>query len=993
MNGFIGNLILHYRITAKLGEGGMGIVYKAEDTRLKREVAIKFLPHHVCITHEEKEKLKTEAQVAAALNHPNLATVYAIEEYNDDFFIVMEYVNGHDLKEFIKTGGGKIKLNKIIEIAKQIAEGLNAAHKNGVVHRDIKSSNIMITDDGRIKITDFGLAEVAGDKQVTQKGFTPGTVAYMPPEQVKGNKIDFRSDIWSFGVVFFEMLTGQLPFQGNFEQAIIYSILHEKPKSLKKFIANIPDELEKIVFRCLVKDPGKRYQSVEELLADLKSIMKNYSAAKTNLFKSQKLSFIGKPRYVTAAIIILLIITSAYFLPLKKFFNPINIGKLTEQLEKMVNQEKYFAAYDLVKEYQKELNNNIVYERLKGFIYDTLSVSTKPEGAKIYLKRFESDKKASGTKGEFIGATPIINYQIGWGDYLVTLEKDGYSSVQRIASSFPIIKEFPVLRHGVNVKAELIELNEEFNDMVFIPGGDYKIVSWSIPDSRIVTLGDFFIDKYEVSNEKYKEFISAGGYVRREYWKHPVYKDGKEIFWKDAMQLFTDRSKLPGPRSWINQEYPADRGNYPVTDITWYEAAAYAEFRGKSLPTVYQWEKASRNGIPNNQGISMPWGVIYTLDSPIGRANFNGKGPESVDNYEFGISAFGCYNMAGNVKEWCRNKSPDGYLQTGGSWEDPYYVYSDFGSYPGLYSSGLLGFRCVKNRDSVNIDYGGIVINKTFEIPEYYPVNSSEFKTLLAFYKYDKKTLNSKILERKEQDFWIKEKVAFDSPFGDRITGYLFLPKNVKKPYQCIVWDPHAGVYFLGAAADWAAEVLYSGNIKSGRALFVIVPKGSTGRPWGYGETQPEFSSILFRDRVVHWVTEQRVGLDYLFTRNDIDTKRITFNAASTGANGFIVPAVDNRFGSVILTACGIDPGSQKSHPEVNPVNFIPRYNAATLMVNGKYDEVVSYYYCAVPVYNLLRQPKEIETVNSGHIPPIDIRVPLTNKWLDKIFGPVKFID
>lgn len=144
----------------------------------------------------------------------------------------------------------------------------------------------------------------------------------MSPEHVKGNITDYRSDIWSLGVVFFEMLTGQLPFQGNFEQAIIYSILHEKPKSLKKYIANIPDELEKIVFRCLVKDPGKRYQSVEELLADLKSIVRNYSASKTNLFKSQKLSFIGKPRYITASVIILLIITSAYFLPLKKFFNP-----------------------------------------------------------------------------------------------------------------------------------------------------------------------------------------------------------------------------------------------------------------------------------------------------------------------------------------------------------------------------------------------------------------------------------------------------------------------------------------------------------------------------------------------------------------------------------------------------------------------------------------------------------------------------------------------
>lgn len=151
MNGFIGNSILLYRITSKLGEGGMGVIYKAEDIRLKREVAIKFLPHHICVTSEEKDKLKTEAQVAAALNHPNLATVYAIEEYNNDFFIVMEYVKGLDLKEFIKIRRGKIRFNKLIEIAVQIAEGLNAAHKKGIIHRDIKSSNIMIADEGELR--------------------------------------------------------------------------------------------------------------------------------------------------------------------------------------------------------------------------------------------------------------------------------------------------------------------------------------------------------------------------------------------------------------------------------------------------------------------------------------------------------------------------------------------------------------------------------------------------------------------------------------------------------------------------------------------------------------------------------------------------------------------------------------------------------------------------------------------------------------------------
>ncbi len=262
----IGQSILHYKITDKLGQGGMGVVYKAEDTKLRREVAIKFLPHSLTASTKDKEKLKIEAQIAAGLNHTNIATVYAIEEFGDDTFIVMEYVKGKELKEIIKNSANiKNKLDDFLNLAIQITEGINAAHKKGIIHRDIKSSNIMLSDDGRIRVMDFGLAHIHGDTNITKKGSTPGTTAYMSPEQLRGEEVDFRSDIWSLGIVLFEMLTGQPPFQGNFDQAIIYSILHEKPKSLKKINPEIPDELEQIVLSCLEKDRKKRIQSAEEL--------------------------------------------------------------------------------------------------------------------------------------------------------------------------------------------------------------------------------------------------------------------------------------------------------------------------------------------------------------------------------------------------------------------------------------------------------------------------------------------------------------------------------------------------------------------------------------------------------------------------------------------------------------------------------------------------------------------------------------------------------
>jgi serine/threonine protein kinase len=263
----IGSTILHYKIIEKLGEGGMGIVYKAEDTKLRREVAIKFLPHYISGNEEEKKRFEIEAQAAASLNHPNITTIHAIEESNEDVFIVMEYIDGKELKEKIKSG--PIPNREAIKIALQIAEGLEAAHRKGIVHRDIKSSNIMITNDGKVKVMDFGLAKIGKGTQVTKIGSTVGTAAYMSPEQAKGEELDYRTDIWSFGVVFYEMLTGELPFNGDYEQALMFSILNEQPKTIQILAPDFSSVIIHILDRTLEKDVTLRYQSISEVLIEL----------------------------------------------------------------------------------------------------------------------------------------------------------------------------------------------------------------------------------------------------------------------------------------------------------------------------------------------------------------------------------------------------------------------------------------------------------------------------------------------------------------------------------------------------------------------------------------------------------------------------------------------------------------------------------------------------------------------------------------------------
>ncbi len=299
----IGETILHYKIMEKIGEGGMGIVYLAEDTKLERKVALKFLPHHIASNSEEKERFKIEAKAAAALNHPNITTIYAIEENGDDIFIVMEYIDGKELKNIIETHplagrqGSKtsLQVNEIINYAAQIAEGLEAAHKKGIIHRDIKSSNIMITKESKVKVMDFGLAKIKGGIELTKAGITVGTTAYMSPEQLKGSGVDQRTDIWSFGVLFYQMLTNELPYKGEYDQAIMYSILNEEPVSASKLNSEVSAQLDNILEKCLKKESKLRYKNFNELLLDMKKTVdeKSTEEDRTQLRRIAILPFVN----------------------------------------------------------------------------------------------------------------------------------------------------------------------------------------------------------------------------------------------------------------------------------------------------------------------------------------------------------------------------------------------------------------------------------------------------------------------------------------------------------------------------------------------------------------------------------------------------------------------------------------------------------------------------------------------------------------------------
>lgn len=997
-----GSRVGQYNIISELGKGGQGAVYKAVDTKLNRTVAIKSLPAELSVDETARKRFHREAQLASALDHPNICGVYDLAEAGGDHLIVMQFVEGKNVRELVN--GKPLELMSAVRIAIQVCDALAAAHAQGIIHRDIKAHNVIVSENGIAKVLDFGLAKIsregdADQTELTVLGSPYGTPTYAAPEQSRGEKVDHRADIFSAGVLLYELLTGTWAFHGKNAIDVRHAVLHDKPKPISdRRGEKVPADLESIVDRALEKEPERRFQSMAEMRDALITVLRGLTQGESSTGDEFLARYDGgRPKHfvsraarakssaiVGTVVLLVLFAIGGYFYRASK--NAAWASDQHSRVQQLAKERRFFEAYDLAQEVGPYLPEGVL-DSVMPLIADELTVKSNEVGASVFLRRYSRD---GTTKRELIGETPISRRRIARGEYILEVEKTGFVPFRRTISGNPeVYWDLTFNPPPSTVDARLFPDGGIPPNMVFVPGGDYKLTSWRKPTNLPAQLSDFFIDRYEVSNRDYKDFVAAGGYLRRDLWKHPIIRDGKTIQWETAMAEFKDRTGMPGPRSWSDQTFPEGRGDNPVTDISWYEAAAYAEFRGKSLPSIFQWEKAARNGaLTQSADEMMPWGYFDPDSGTEIRANIASRDTVPVTANEFGMSPFGCYNMAGNVAEWCFNETGDGFATAGGSWGDPPYTFGSIASFPGDLTSNKLGFRCVKNLGPDGPDRARFDEKKA--VPVYSPVGPGEFASFRQLYRYDKTPSLGRMIEAVDAPEWYREKLEFNGANDASAFGYLYLPKNAKAPYQVITYLPAGDVYGGYATVPTHVETFASSQIKAGRAVFAVVLKGFIGREHPPGRKPPTIESIRFRDEVVNDVRDVQRGLDYLETRPDLDMSKVAFWGYSAGAEfGVILAALEPRFRSAVFMSDGISLFNQKKSPEGNIANFAPYIRIPKLLINGRYDEQYSWRLETEPLIKLLREPKQLVQYDAGHTPPPEIAVPAISRFLDEHLGPV----
>ena len=655
------------------------------------------------------------------------------------------------------------------------------------------------------------------------------------------------------------------------------------------------------------------------------------------------------------------------------------------QIETLIAQGRYDTAVSLAEEAERYLRA----DELAGLwprMARPVALTVTPANAHVAMSRVERPSTASEARVTLaeewvdLGSAPIEIERLPLGIYRVQIAAAGFDTLRVI---------YP---HVFDESGEPLQFDLRLPPSGSIPAGQSVIGPKNLtldllglpPNYDPVPGADddlpYLLDRYEVTNRQYKEFVDAGGYQAREYWSVDFVADGQTLPWEQAMALFRDRSGRPGPSTWEGGAYPEGQDDHPVGGVSWYEAAAYAEFAGASLPTVFHWM-----GALENRGFDMA-----------GFGNFRGEGPAPVGAAPFG--PFGIHDLAGNVREWVWNRTgPTRYI-LGGGWNDPLYSYTQGAYAPPLDRSAKNGLRLAYYPGASESDLSPFRAPIERELPDFAwgsdPVSDELFEVLAGRYDYDPGRLDATIDSVDESSvYWRKERVSFNATYADeRMFGYLFLPKNVEPPYQVLVYFPGAGSMIAASSERLNAADMIDYIVKTGRAVLHPIYKDTYERFVGLGQNRGPNRDYV--DRKVRWIQDVRRSIDYLETRDDIDLETIAYWGLSWGAeHAPIALATEPRLKAGVL----MDGGAIHVPVlrEADESSFAPRVSVPVLMLNGRYDYIFPVETTQRPFFELLGTPaanKEHLLYDSGHV--------VVNRhweevmdamadWLDRHFGRV----
>ncbi len=941
-----------YRIEDKIGQGGMGSVYRATDTRLDREVAIKVLPAELTTDAERRQRFRQEAQLAASFNHPNIATVHDVGEQDGVTFIVMELVRGESLRTLVRDK--PLGIERAIDIATGIAAGLARAHSESVLHRDLKPDNVMLTDEGVPKILDFGLSKLIGSDSspgepvaldmptvttmaspdITRDGQVIGTLAYMAPEQVQGLSVDARTDVFSFGVLLYELLSGQKPFAGETSLGTATAILRDEPAPLAGPRKDVPPELQEILTRSLAKKPEERYESGQEVHEALLAVKRRFDAHEAGLG-----SFLLRPAVLTTLVLVFLMIAAGttWLLHRNSRVSWARNEALPE-IERLFLEGDQDAAIRLLHTASEIIPEDpFLVDFLKN-IGIPLTLESDPPGATVYAKGYKYPEREWIRLGE----TPLKDVAVATPTRF-RVEKEGYAAFEGA----------PV---GLHLTFRLFPESEIPSGMVYVAAGRSSYAEISLQ------LDEFWIDKFEVTNREYKAFIDDGGYRDERFWAPGADRSA-----------FIDQTGRPGPAGWALGNYPEDEGDLPVGGVSWFEASAYAAWIGKSLPTVFHWRLAAQQSIFSE---ILLW------------SNFDARGPAPVGSYA-GLGPNGTYDMAGNVREWCINPTADARYILGGAWSEPDYLYRGTDATEPMNRLAVNGFRCIKTTEPISAEAMVALDTKVYDHRQDTPVEDEVFDLVRQSFEYDDRELDPQIEKTEDgPESWTHEVVSVMPAYGDeRLRIHLYLPKNADPPYQSVVYFPPSSALYLRDSTNPNFPLAYF-IPASGRALVYPIYQGTYERQKDWRGPNDD------RDRKIQIGKDLRRAVDYLMTREDIDNDRLAFYGLSWGASmGPVMTAIEPRFKASVLVSGGLGRRPPDWPPVAVMQNFAPRSTVPTVMINGRKDFGAPVETNIQPMFDLLGTPdehKRLVLLDGGHVPssPNELIREILD-WLDLYLGPV----